>query len=227
MRVRVSQLASWVVCPHRCKLECRGEIVPAKALNKARTTGIKMHFELSLPYRSYDRVKVLYDIGFPKVYERPFEEHQIVGSIDDIRVLEIYSNGVFQTKVISLIEYKTTGNYPFRSKRQRVYFGIARAQAVFQLQIYCWLLAPVFDNYKYKLHTRHYVEWYDQKTKRLFCRDKVEVLSGIESIYSKIFKEWNGESPQRINENNCSVCPDNIKKLCRIRNPFPIFNGVI
>lgn len=213
MRIRVSDLSKFILCPKRSKIEGLRQI----NRNQPRTTGVmakgtQMHSEYSVPYKSFDRRLLRYRLEdtYGRVFTRDLEKDQIRGIPDDYRVLMKNSTQrPSLTKVVSIIEVKTTS----KKKLWRVEEDVA----VLQLLIYCWLMRPLLENLGYKIHTRHYVEIYSQKTKKLIKRIPIDIQSEkyMEEYIKGIIEVWYGLRKMTLPPRwICKKCPRVIKEKC-------------
>lgn len=218
MRFRVSDLAWFVSCPNRSRLQALRKVGKPKYGNPLKI-GKEMHWEYSCPYKSFDRRKVRYDLKYGRddpAFTREVDGHVIAGVYDDLRVLSVYSRGKLVKKVVSFIEVKTTSRSSLWIDQEKV--------AIFQLQIYLWLLKPYLKKLGYELHSRHYVEAYSQRDGRMMKRIVVRENIYIPFIFKEMFKEWKGRGnplystggmpPNHPPKWVCKNCPKYVKKEC-------------
>jgi hypothetical protein len=169
--------------------------------------GSHMHKQYSEPIKSFDRDLLIYRIEPLKVYyafQRSLNNNVIRGLPDDWRVL---LNPRTQEKFVSIIEIKTTNFDRLWSAEENA--------AVFQLQLYIWLMKPLLENLGYQLWKRHYLEEYSQKTGRLIKRVAVEENPGMDEFLRYIFNCFIGldkMSPPQFYV--CRRCPKNIREEC-------------
>lgn len=172
---------------------------------KAIATGNAMHFEYSVPYKSFDRRIIRFQLDQMKrdnAFERQVDNILVRGQFDDLRVLW---NPRTKGKTISFVEVKTTG-------KDRMWF-VEEASAIFQLQLYIWVMKPYLEKLGYKLNSRHYLEIYSQKSNRLLKRVMVTDDLTIEDRIRYIVNSWRGlEKVTFPHQSTCKICP--CKKEC-------------
>ena len=172
--------------------------------------GNKMHYIYSYPYKSFDRQLCRYRLGmrandrFGNFRKNLDENIQVRGKYDDLRVLY---NPSTQEKFVSLVEVKTTS-------KDRLWIPEQRA-AVFQLQLYIWMLREHLEYLGYILWKHHYVEVYSQKTGNMMMRIQVHEDPQIEDRIRHIVKVFQGLERMTIPPREyCKICPRNIKVNC-------------
>lgn len=168
--------------------------------------GSEFHFEYSCPYKSFSRRLLRHQLNetYGRVFEKQVDDVLIRGSYDDLRVLFNPNSG---DKVVSLIEVKTT-------YKQRMW-NCETDSAIFQLQLYIWLMKDAIEALGYKLHSRHWVEIYSQHDGRLLKRIPVYEDPDIENRIRHILRVWEGLEPMTYpNESTCKICPQNVKAEC-------------
>ena len=197
----------------RSRLEALRMIDSPKQSNKSMEKGNEMHWILDKgpnwiykgPKRDWYQNVLRYKLWtqFGKVFEREFDGNLIVGIPDSYRILSIFDfKHVKQSKVVSIIEHKTTSR-PWIQERM----------AIFQLQLYIYVMEPYMKELGYELHKRHYVEIYNQQTGRLMKRICVEPYLYIEDKIKWILDQWRGLQPLSYAK-NCHQCPKRVKLLC-------------
>jgi CRISPR/Cas system-associated exonuclease Cas4 (RecB family) len=204
IRVRISDLAQYKFCPKRSKLQRFREFTQSG--NKFMAKGNTMHWQYSCPYKSFDRRKLRYKLEqITHVFTRNIDNWEIRGIPDDFKVL---FNPRTQEKWVSIVEIKTTNHTRLWNNEENA--------AIFQLQLYVWLLEPYLTRLGYKLWRRHYVEIYSQKDGKLLRRIPVEPLSNVEDTLRYIFRSYQGLEKWRYPEEwVCKRCPKNIKLNCQ------------
>lgn len=194
-------------CPKRCKLEVFHQVEKGDGENKSMQKGTEMHWEFSVPYKSFDRRLLRYQLEQKKIrgsFQKEFENLILRGTPDDYRVL---FNARTQQKFVSIIEIKTTN-------KPRMFYAEVKA-AIFQLQLYIWVMGDYLRQLGWQLHKRHYLEIYSQKTKRLIRRIMVEADPDIEFKVRYILRAFQGLEPWRYPEPYvCKICPRNCKDKC-------------
>lgn len=213
MRIRVSDLSKFALCPKRSKLEGLRQI----DRGYSRTTsvmakGTRMHFEYSVPYKSWDRRQLRYDLedNYGRVFTRDLDKDEIRGIPDDYRILLVFKDRKLSHKLVSIVEVKTTS----KKKLWRVEEDVA----ILQLLIYCWLMRPLLENLGHKLHERHYVEIYSQKTNKLIKRISVDLQPEkyMEEYIRGIIEVWYGLRKMTLPPRwVCKKCPKAVKEKCR------------
>ena len=207
---RVSELSLFQFCPKRSYITIFNkdslEYEKYTSKNKYMVKGTQMHQSYSSWSRSFDRLKVLYDLKYnvPLPYVRNLDNIQIRGIFDDIRIIrDTRSN----EKYVSFIELKTT-------HRKRLWSNEINS-GVFQLQLYLWILRPYLEKLNYKLHTRHYLEIYSQVTnkllKRIIVTEDKDIEDRIRDIVKVFLKEKAMSYPQKY---ICKRCPKVIRSKC-------------
>lgn len=204
MRFRVCDVARFPQCPERSKLQALRRVDKVKGSNPL-LKGKEMHFYYSVPYKSFDRRLLRYKLTqLGRSFTRDIDKHVIAGRPDDYRVLFCYPSG---SKVVSIIEVKTTS-----VKRL---WATEVAVAIFQLQLYIWLMEPILTQLGYTLHYRHYVEVYSQKTGKLLRRVVVYKDPNIEQVLHDIFRAWLGMKRMTLPKLYvCKKCPRQVKREC-------------
>ena len=205
-RFRCSQLAHWDFCPKRCKLEVFNQVEKGDGDNKAMQKGTELHWEFSVPYKSFQRRLLRYQLltKYGRVFERQIDNILIRGSPDDYRVL---FNPRTQEKFVSICEIKTTS-------KNHMWYAEVKA-ATLQLQLYIWVMEGYIKALGWQLHKRHYLEIYSQKDKRLLRRIMVEADPNIEFKIRHILRAFQGTEPWRYPESYvCKICPRPVKKEC-------------
>lgn len=213
--LQVSKLARFETCPKRCKLELFNEIPFSQNSIKsqhAMSLGTKLHASYSLPYGSFDRLRLrtLIQKAYGEILQKTlvFDEIStevlIRGIYDDLRV---DFNSETKEKTVSILEIKTT------SQPRLTTWEIK--SAVFQLQLYIYLLKPLIEKFGYKLHAQHYVEIYSQKTGNLLQQIPVYENLYIEDSIKNIVYTFLGLQalsypPLYV----CKRCPKPVKILC-------------
>jgi len=211
---RVSELALYQFCPKRSYITIFNkdslEYEKYTSKNKYMVKGTQMHQFYSSWSRSFDRLKVLYDLKYsiPLPYVRNLDNIQIRGVFDDLRVIRDFSDN---KKYVSFIELKTT-------HRKRLWSNEINS-AIFQLQLYIWIMKPYLDKLGYKLHSRHYVEIYSQVTgkliKRIVVYEDKNIENRIRDIVKVFFKEKAMSYPPKY---VCKRCSKIIKEKCSYWN---------
>lgn len=165
--------------------------------------GTELHKEYSEPYKDWDRRLLRYQLSLlGPTFSKQVDNIIIRGAYDDLKVTV---DPVTKEKRVSFIEVKTTAKGYLTAPEL--------ASAVFQLQLYVWLLK---DHIKapWVLDSKHYLEIYSQKDRTLLKR--VEVLENItmeETIKEiiQVFKDGTGKRPPPI---ACKWCPGPVKDKC-------------
>lgn len=164
-----------------------------------------MHAEYSVAYKSWDRRLVRYQLdcaGGPN-FHKQVGDIMIKGKYDDLRVLDDKRN---HHKVISFVELKTT--------RKGFLFPSELEAAIFQLQIYIWLLKDLIPE-PYILHERHYLEIISQQDNKLIKRIMVKEDPNIEDKIKWILRVFMGlEKVKRPPRYCCKHCPRPITDKC-------------
>ena len=207
---RVSELSLYSFCPKRSYLTIfhKGSLnyTDYTSKNQYMAKGTQMHQSYSSWVKSFDRLKVLYDLKYsvPLPYTRNLDNIQIRGIFDDIRVIRDFSDN---KKYVSFIELKTT-------HRKRLWSNEINS-AIFQLQLYLWIMKPYLDKLGYKLHIRHYLEIYSQVTnkllKRIIVTEDKDIEDRIRDIVKVFFKEKAMQYPKKY---LCKRCPKIIRERC-------------
>jgi len=206
MRCTVSNLSHYYICPSRARIEGLNKVKNTKSTH-AMKKGIQFHFEYQLPYKSLDRRILLYQLKYPRIYERTIEDILVRGIFDDLRILIHYCEGRLSRKTVQIIELKTTS-------KDRLYTNETEA-AIFQLQLYIWLLKPILEDLSYQLHDYHLLEVYSQKDGSLIKRIPVTEHDNIEEVILHIVNTWKGlEALAYPEEYMCKRCPRSIKEAC-------------
>lgn len=169
--------------------------------------GTEMHWEFSVPYKSFDRRLLRYQLEYKKIrgsFQKEFENLILRGTPDDYRVL---FNPRTQEKFVSIIEVKTTN-------KPRMWWCEVKA-AIFQLQLYIFLMEGYIKALGWQLHKRHYLEIYSQKDKRLLKRIMIEADPFIEDKIRHILRAFEGTEPWSYPpEYTCKLCPRVVKAAC-------------
>jgi len=204
---RVSQLAHFSFCPKRAKIEIfeHPDWGPYQAKHKDMAKGSEMHAEYSAPYKSWDRRLLRYQLdceGGP-IFHKQVDNITIRGQYDDLRIL---SNNRDHKKLVSFVELKTT--------RKGFLFPSELESAIFQLQIYVWLMKDLIKE-PYVLHKRHYLEIISQQTGQLIKRIPVYEDPDIEDKIRFILRVFMGlEEVKRPPRHCCKHCPRPITDKC-------------
>lgn len=173
--------------------------------NKDMRKGTEMHAEYSAAYKSWDRRLVRYQLdcaGGPN-FHKQVDDIVVRGKYDDLRVLVDLRN---QHKLVSFVELKTT--------RKGFLFPSELEAAVFQLQLYIWLLKDLIPE-PYILHNRHYLEIISQQTGELIKRITVYEYPDIEDKIRFIMRVFCGmEKVKRPPRYCCKHCPRPITDKC-------------
>jgi CRISPR/Cas system-associated exonuclease Cas4 (RecB family) len=168
--------------------------------------GIELHTEYSLPYQSFDRRLLRYNLDLiSTVFERTYNDITVRGIPDDYRVISDSDS----RKSVSIIEVKTTS--------KDFLFSYEYEAAIFQVRLYAWIMEPVLAKLGFQLHDRMYVEVYSQKDNHLIKRIPVTPYSTseMESLLSNIKEEWIGLRPMHYpTEWKCKTCPVQVKNVC-------------
>ena len=185
--------------------------VPSKTSAKAMVKGTEMHASYNSWAKSFDRLKVLYDLKhkyqlpYTRGFITPEYSIQIRGLFDDLRVIrDARSN----EKFVSFIELKTI------SKK---HMWIAEVNsAIFQLELYLWIMRPYIERLGYKLWKRHYVEIYSQRTGRLIKRIVVYEEPDMQKRIEHIIRSFQGLEKMQVPSKSsvCRICPRAIKSEC-------------
>jgi len=203
---RVSTLSHFDFCCKRAKLELFNQVEKGDGENKSMVKGTEMHWEFSVPYKSFDRRLLRYRLEqkYGRVFQKQVDNIVIRGSYDDLRVL---FNRRTQTKWVTLIEVKTTN-------KPKMWYAEIKA-AIFQLQLYIFLMKDAITGLGWNLHKRHWLEIYSQKDKRLIKRIMVEADPDIENKIRYIVRAFQGIAPWRYPEPYvCRICPRKVKDKC-------------
>jgi len=204
-RIRVSDLAQAAYCYRRSLIQCsKTRDYSDKNKSQAAIIGTKLHSIYS-PYQSWEwlRLRSLIFMKYGSTITRKLDEDIVIaGQFDDLRCL--YTKDGLR---VSVVEIKTTP--------KKFLFRWQYDAAIFQLQMYIWILKPILKDLGYTLHTRHYIEVYSQKTRRLIKRIVVKEDPLIASRIDDILCAWEGVAGMRYPEEwVCKWCPKNIKTKC-------------
>lgn len=213
LRVKASKICHFPMCPKRCKIEVLKLQRHMPPSGRAQVQGSKMHRRYSLPYKSWDRRLLRYQLKkkYGPVFERRLQVDQVElvvrGAYDDLRVLQDRRRNSRSKKAVSLIEVKTTS--------KKFMWRPEILAAVFQLQIYLWLMKNAIEALGYPVHSRHYLEVFSQKTGRLIRRLVVYEDPNIEKRLMYVVRAFQGlEKVQIPPRYVCKICPKNVKKEC-------------
>lgn len=205
-RFRVSQFSHYSICPKRCKLEVFNQVEKAIGSNKWLVKGTEMHERYNSWAKSFDRMKVLYDLkyNFKRPYTKTIDNIQLRGQFDDLRVIrDTRSN----QKYVSFVELKTTS-------KQRMW-NVEVEAAVFQLQLYLTIMESYIKALGYQMHKHHYLEIYSQQTGRLLKRIMVQADLNIDNRVRYILRAMLGlERWTYPPEYVCRLCPKSVKSAC-------------
>lgn len=209
--LRCSQLAKYELCPMYAKISSTNQSTGyTGTYSKAMEYGNKLHYIYSFPFKSFDRQLCRYRLNMRSSdrhgnFEKMIgEDIKVRGKYDDLRVL---LDPVRQLKYVSLLEVKTTSKNRLCVREQR--------SAVFQLQLYIWLLKDHLDYLGYKLNKNHYVEVFSQKTGDMMMRIQVHEDPNIEDKIKYIIGVFQGIQPMIVPPYGiCKICPNNIKSSC-------------
>ena len=204
---KVSQLAHYSFCPHRCRVELFNLAKPySNGGNKAMVTGTEMHKSYNSWAKSFDRMKLLYQLKYQckLPYTRRLDNIEVRGIFDDIRVIrDSHTN----EKFVSFVELKTTAK-----KRM---WNCEVESAKFQLCLYIWVLSPILSKLGWKLGKHHFLEIYSQQTHKLIRRIVVTEDKSIEDRIRYIIRSFQGIEPIRYPPDyTCKICPKNVKEVC-------------
>jgi len=108
---------------------------------------------------------------------------------------------------VSVVEGKTTGKGRLTTREL--------SAALFQLQIYLFILKPILNNLGWELDKYHYLEIYDQNTYTMMKRIEVEEDMETEEMIKEIVKSFLGLSPMMLPPSYiCKRCPRQVKSIC-------------
>ena len=184
--------------------------MPSKNSERAMVKGTEMHESYNSWAKSFDRMQVLYDLKYSaklpytRGFITPEYSIQMRGLFDDIRVIrDVHTN----QKFVSFVELKTTS--------KRTMWRCEIDSAILQLQVYLWIMRPYIERLGWRMHSRHYVEIFSQKTGKLIKRITVyEDPDMIERI-CYILRAFQGlEKVTYPHKSTCLICPKYIKKEC-------------
>lgn len=203
---RASKLSHFPICPKRSKLESWRYLPWEEVESRSGVLrkGNELHYIYSVPYKSWDRRLLREQLlrAYGLVFQKQTGNIVVRGTYDDLRVLST-RNG----KVVSLIELKTTS-------KKRLWQPEIES-AMFQLQIYVWLMREAIEALGWRLHSRHYLEIVSQKTGRLIERILVREDPQIEEKIKFILRVFQGlERAQVPPDWICRTCPRHVKKEC-------------
>ncbi len=211
-RVRVSDLCWARSCPKRSKLQGLRPRDNDSFSSGAMRKGTQMHTAYSVPYGSFDRRVLRYNLDLSgKVFTRKIlrtnEVLQVAGIPDDYRIFNWYSKGQHVGKTAALLEVKTTS-------KKRLWLN-EKAAAAFQLQIYVWIMEPHLARLGWDIHPRHYLEMYAQQDGHLIDRVVVDPAEDIEKEICNVVDQWRGVKRMTPPEFYiCKRCPRAIKSTC-------------
>lgn len=204
---RVSQLAHFAFCWKRARIEIfNSPPFDASSTTSVMAKGTAMHADYSCPYKSFDRRLLRYQLEkkFGKVFQRQVDNIIIRGIPDDFKILWYVQRGV---KYVSLEEVKTT-------MKKRMWISETDS-AVFQLQLYIWLLRPYIEQLGWKVWKRHWVIVYSQRNGKIIRRIPVYEDPNIEDKIKWILRVFQGLEPIKYPPLFvCKSCPRNIKLTC-------------
>lgn len=204
---RVSQLAHFAYCPKRSRIEIFDHPpFDASTNTGAMVKGTAMHADYSCPYKSFDRRLFRYQLEkkFGKVFQKQVENIIVRGIPDDFKILWYVQKGV---KYVSLEEVKTT-------MKKRMWVAEINA-AVFQLQLYIWLLRPCIEQLGWKIWRRHWVIVYSQRNGKIIRRVPVYEDPNIEDKVKWILRVFQGLEPSTYPPTFvCKGCPKTVKEKC-------------
>jgi CRISPR/Cas system-associated exonuclease Cas4 (RecB family) len=205
-KFRVSTLSHYCFCAKRCKLETFQKFSFYNQSDycfnpSSISRGNRMHYQYSYPLKSFDRQLFLSQL--PEVLQGQVDNIIVRGKLDDVRVL---FNPDSQERFVSIIELKTTS-------KPRMW-NVEIESAIFQLQLYIWLVKKLMRPC-WKLHKRHYLEIYSQRTGQLMKRIPVEEDPNIEDKIRYIVRAFQGlEKVQFPHRSTCRLCPKFIRSNC-------------
>ena len=193
----------------RMKLEFYNQLTysSGQTSNKSMVKGIEIHSEKNSWAKSHDRLKVLYQLkyGFKLPYTRSIGNIEVRGVFDNLRVVW---NPKTKQKYVSFVEYKTTSRIMWRPEIEA---------SLFQLETYIWIMKPYIEKLGWKLHSRHYLEIYSQKTGELMKRIMVETPNDIdmEEGIEYIIRVLRGQEAMGMPYKSiCRICPKYCKCNC-------------
>jgi len=116
----------------------------------------------------------------PKYMQRLTGNIVVKGCFDGLRIVHDYRLG---EDLVSLVEFKTT-LYDASDTTINM--------AVFQLQLYVWMLKPYIEQRGLRLHVRHYVEVIHRQTGELLERIPVNEDPHVEEVIWELMSEKDG-----------------------------------
>jgi hypothetical protein len=208
-KYRVSDLAWSAVCFKRARIQSLRDFENNTVGNKYTSRGIELHKKHSMIIGSFDRRILKYKLfeKYGPTLIRRFDNIEVRGRFDNVRVLLNYKEGKMSEKVVSIIEEKST------SRKYLTWDSLAAAK--FQLQLYIWIMTPLIEELGFKIHSRHYVEVYRQDDDRLISRIMVKADPMIQMKIDNVICAWQGLEKMRYPElKTCKSCPKNIRAKC-------------
>ena len=158
-----------------------------------------MHFRYSFPYKSFNRRFLVHKLKEFKVLLKYLDNLEIRGIPDDFVVND--------NKEVSVIEVKTT------SKKKM--WSVEVESAIFQCQLYIWILKDYLPALGYSLAKDHYLEIYSQKTGKLLNRIPVLEDLDIEMKIRFMWRTFQGLEKMKVPPKwICQICSKQVKKEC-------------
>ena len=209
MYLQPSKLCRYLICPKMSKIELFNRLdfsQNTEGSKQAMYMGSwlhKMYYE-----KNGNTVNNLLLKEIRKHYGKVLQKQILIerikvilrGKFDNLEI-----NPVLGT--VSVVEGKTTGKGRLTTREL--------SAALFQLQIYLFILKPILNNLGWELDKYHYLEIYDQNTYTMMKRIEVEEDMETEEMIKEIVKSFLGLSPMMLPPSYiCKRCPRQVKSIC-------------